>query len=97
MTDFEKRLQEALYGPPGTMKLQGVSGWIKAKPAGELKPGDVTLWNYGYTETVLAVAPSKTGKTVTVEIMDDKSGNHYTRKLGAARLVAVPDRIQKGA
>lgn len=97
MSDFEKRLHDALFGPPGTMKLQGVSGWIKAKPAGELKPGDVIMWNYGYTSTVLAVAPSKTGKTVTVETADDKSGNHYTRKMTASRLVAVPDRIQKGA
>jgi len=97
MTDFESRLHDILYGPPGTVKLQGVSGWIKAKSAAELKPGDVTMWNYGYTETVLAVVASKTGKTVSVEISDDKTGNHYTRKMGAARLVAVPDRIQKGA
>lgn len=97
MTEFESRLHDILYGPPGTAKLQGVSGWIKAKPAAELKPGDVTMWNYGYTETVLSVAPSKSGKTVTAVIIDDKSGNKYTRKLGAARLVAVPDRVQKGA
>jgi len=97
MTDFEKRLHDTLFGPPGTVKLQGVSGWIKAKPAGELKPGDVIMWNYGYTETVLAVTPSKTGKTVSVDIICDGSGYRSTRKFGAARLVAVPDRIQKGA
>lgn len=80
-----------------SMKLQGIRGWIKAKPAGELKPGDVTMWNYGYTETVLSVTPSKTGKTVTVEIVSDQSGMHHTRKFRADRLVAVPDRAQKGA
>ena len=97
MTDFESRLHDILYGPPGTVKLQGVSGWIKAKPAVELKPGDVIMWNYGYTSTVMAVTPSKTGKTVDVETVSNESDYHGTRKLGASRLVAVPDYIQKGA
>jgi hypothetical protein len=97
MTDFDKRLQEELFGPPMSVKLQGMRGWIKAKPAGELRPGDVTLWNFGYTETILSVTPSKTGKMVTVEIVSDQSGSHHTRKMKADRLVACPDSIQKGA
>lgn len=34
-----------------TIWLQGI-GAVEGKPADQLKPGDVTIWNYGGTETV---------------------------------------------
>jgi hypothetical protein len=37
-----------------TIHLQGI-GTHHAKPASELQVGDVTVWNQGYTETVLDV------------------------------------------
>jgi quercetin dioxygenase-like cupin family protein len=37
-----------------TTRLQGI-GIVDAKPAVELKPGDVTVWNFGYMHEVLAV------------------------------------------
>jgi hypothetical protein len=38
-----------------TKTLQGV-GTVWAKPAGQLAPDDVTIWNCGYTYRVLGVA-----------------------------------------
>lgn len=37
-----------------TTHLQGI-GTVNAKPAAELVPGDITMWNFGYTQEVLAV------------------------------------------
>lgn len=37
-----------------TTHLQGI-GTVNAKPAAELVPGDITVWNFGYTQEVLAV------------------------------------------
>lgn len=36
-----------------TIKLQGIHTPQKAIPAAELKPGMITVWNYGYTSTSL--------------------------------------------
>ena len=78
--------------PSNTVKLQGISGYLPGTPAGSLRPGMVTVWNYGYKERVLSVTPSKTGKTVYVDIECIDSGYKSTRKLGANRLVVVdPD------
>lgn len=38
-----------------TVKLQGIYERRNAIPAAELKPGMVTVWNFGYTETVKSV------------------------------------------
>ena len=37
-----------------TTRLQGI-GIVDAKPAAELKAGDITVWNFGYMHEVLAV------------------------------------------
>ena len=44
-----------------TIKLQGIYERKTAIPAAELKPGMVTIWNFGFTETVKSVAPTKSG------------------------------------
>ncbi len=71
------------------MKLQGMYGEQKAIEAKDLKPGMVTVWNYGYKEIVKSVEPSKTGKTLKVVIVSEESGNIYERKMKATRLVAI--------
>lgn len=48
-----------------TVKLQGIYNKQEAKAVKELKTGDVIMWNYGYTSTVVDLIPSKTGKTIT--------------------------------
>lgn len=69
----------------GTTHLQGI-GRVQAKPAREIKIGDVLVWNYGYTSRVLGIEPSKTGKTLVVKI--EQNGRLYERKMKADRLVA---------
>lgn len=70
------------------MRLQGVYGEQKAIKAGDLKPGMVTVWNYGYKEIIKSVEFSKTGKTLKAIIITE-SGKELERKLSATRLVAI--------
>lgn len=78
-----------------TVKLQGIYGKKNAIPAAELKPGMVTVWNYGYTETVKSVEPTKSGKSVKCVIISNESGNEHTRTMRADRLVAVKEEEPK--
>lgn len=82
------------------VSLQGV-GTRPGKLAGELVPGDVVMWDAGFTTTVEKVVPSKTGKTVTVTYQPSNHGRRYTaldraerheRRHSVTRLVAVIDR-----
>lgn len=78
-----------------TVKLQGIYERRNAIPAAELKPGMVTVWNFGYTETVKSVEPTKSGKSVRCVIISDESGNEHTRTMRADRLVAVKEEEPK--
>lgn len=78
-----------------TIKLQGMQTPQKAIPAAELKPGMVTVWNYGRTETVKSVEPTKSGKSVKCVIISNESGNENTRTMRADRLVAVKEEEPK--
>lgn len=71
------------------IKLQGIYEKKYAIPAAELKPGMVTVWNFGFTETIKSVAPTKSGKSVKCVIIDGESGKEYTRTMRNDRLVAV--------
>lgn len=64
-------------------------GDVPAIEAKDLKPGMVTVWNGGFTEEVLAVEPSKSGKTLKVKIKSNSSNYVGTRTMKADRLVAV--------
>lgn len=78
-----------------TIKLQGIYRRQKAIQASDLKPGMVTVWNYGYTETVKSVEPTKSGKSVRCVIVSDESGNEHIRTMRADRLVAVKEEEPK--
>ena len=67
--------------------LQGI-GLVRAIPAAELVPGTKTVWNYGYTSTVVSVAP-KGKQSVSVKVISDKSGQEFVRTFRKTRLVAV--------
>lgn len=67
--------------------LQGI-GWNPAIKASELKPGMVTVWNYGEKELVKSVSISKSGKTISSYIVCD-SGYEAIRRLKADRLVGI--------
>jgi len=47
------------------VQIQSV-GRVVGKPAGELKPGDVTIWNFGYQHTVQRIV-RETKAQVVVE------------------------------
>lgn len=49
----------------------------------------ITIWNFGYTETIKSVEPTKSGKSVRCVIVCDKSGKEYTRTMRNDRLVAI--------
>lgn len=72
-----------------TVKLQGIYREQKAIPAGELKPGMITIWNFGYREVIKSIEPSKTGKTLKAIIISEETGKEYMRKMNATRLVAI--------
>lgn len=73
------------------VKLQGIYTPQKAIPAGDLKPGMVTIWNFGFTETIKKVETTKSGKSVKCLIVSDETGNEHTRTMRVDRLVAVKE------
>lgn len=74
-----------------SIKLQGIHSPQKAIPAGDLKPGMVTVWNFGFTETIKKVETTKSGKSVKCVIVSDETGTEYTRTMRVDRLVAVKE------
>ena len=70
------------------VQLQSI-GKVPGKPVKDLQRGDVIMWNFGYTSTVLDLIPSKTGKTIVAVLKESASGNIVNRKMGADRLVAI--------
>lgn len=68
-----------------TTWLQGM-GATRGKPAGELQPNDVMVWNEGATSVVQAVR-SAGAKSVKVDERT-KSGLTHTRTLRRDRIVA---------
>lgn len=70
---------------PNAMRLQGI-GVVQGTPAGELKPGDVIMWNFGYKSVVVELL-KETAKTVTIR--SEVDGTYYERKMGKTRLVCV--------
>nr|DAW12472.1 MAG TPA: hypothetical protein [Caudoviricetes sp.] len=76
-------------GKAMTVKLQGIYNKQEAKAVKELKTGDVIMWNYGYTSTVVDLIPSKTGKTITCLLKSNQDGVVRERKMGAERMVAI--------
>ena len=78
-----------------TIKLQGIYSRQKAIQAADLKPGMVTAWNYGCTETIKSVEPTKSGKSVKCVIVSNESGNEHVRTMRNNRLVAVKEEEPK--
>lgn len=74
---------------PGTVKLQGISGYHTGTKVKDLKPGNVIVWNYSYKSLVLNSFPSKTGKTYSVTTKSLETDKVYIRKMSADRLVVL--------
>jgi hypothetical protein len=70
-----------------TIHLQSI-GRIKGIEAGKLKSGDVTVWNFGYTSTVIEVV-KETAKTIIFKMRSDDSGNIHERRFKKDRVVGI--------
>jgi hypothetical protein len=68
-----------------TVQLQEV-GKFTAKPASELKVGDVMVWNYGSTSTVLTIRHQ--GKSVYLTQRDESGKEYPERRFLGTRLIA---------
>ena len=65
--------------------LQGI-GEKPAKPAKEIKVGDVLIWNFGVKSIVKSITETKSGKSIN--ILEDYDGKVYKRRLLKTSLVA---------
>lgn len=72
---------------PRAMRLISM-GLVLGTPAGEIKPGDMLMWNYGYTSQVNSIV-RETAKTLTISETDTKSQKIYERKFSKSRLVCI--------
>lgn len=66
--------------------LQGV-GLHDALPADQLHAGMHIVYNFGYTSEVIAVSPTKSGKSVIVTTRAD-DGREYVRRYSVGSMVA---------
>ena len=73
-------------GTEGKVRIQSV-GWVPGKPAGDLVPGDVLIWNFGGTTKVLGMV-KETPKQITWEL-ESEDGTTHLRKFGKSRLVGM--------
>jgi hypothetical protein len=71
---------------PGYVHLQCVGG-VAGKKMSDLKPGDIIMWNYGYTSTVVEVKQA-TAKMWELRERDNKSGKEYARRKRPDTLIA---------
>jgi hypothetical protein len=68
-------------------------GPTPATPAGNLKVGDVTVWNYGYHEVVTEVVPTGT-QSVKVTMRSNRTGDLFTRTMRCNRLVGISNTVR---
>jgi hypothetical protein len=76
----------------GRVKLKSV-GDVASKPASELKAGDVIQYDHGWTFTVAKVRA--TAKGVTVDRINNSTGDLDTKSFKADVPVAVPTRANE--
>ena len=69
-----------------TIQLQSI-GKVEATEAINLKVGDVTVWNFGFTEEIIEVL-KVTAKTRVLKIKSE-SGKFFERRLKNDRLVGI--------
>lgn len=70
------------------VQLQGI-GKRAAKTVGELKIGDVIMWNFGMTSTVVDLIPTKSGKSIKCMLKSNQDGIVRDRMMRVDRLVAI--------
>jgi len=71
-----------------TIHLQAL-GQCEAKPAGELKPGDLMSFNYTPREYRVDKIEPAGSTQVKVTLVNIRTGSIYTKRFAKARLVAA--------
>ena len=79
----------------GTVKLQGIPGPSEAYKVENLRVGDITLWNYGYTSVVTNIE-RKGAKSFIVTSRSSSDGVERDRTFREGRLIAVTNKEYKG-
>ena len=87
MTTSEIQAEALREIKASTTWLQGV-GAAFGKPAADLQPGDVIVWNFGHTSTVAAIV-RETASTITVEIAATEHHAVTRRTFKKTRIVAI--------
>lgn len=74
-----------------SVHLQGI-GAFRAIPAGQLKPGDITMWNHGSKQTVHSIrAKGASVWIVWKDVGKDGIPNLYPeQRYSATRLIGYP-------
>lgn len=67
--------------------LQGI-GEREAIKAVDLRPGMVTIWNYGCIEIIKDITVTKSGKSIKCTVISEY-GKEFTRTMRINRLVVV--------
>lgn len=62
-------------------------GIAPAKPAQDLQVGDVTVWNYGFTETITSITPK--GSTMLTLTIQSRDGHIFNRNVKRTRLIGM--------
>ena len=70
------------------VQLQGI-GKREGQKVGELKIGDVIMWNFGATSTVVDLIPTKSGKSIKCMLKSNQDGIVRDRLMRVDRLVAM--------
>ena len=81
-------------GYDGKIQLQGV-GKVDAKKVGNLKVGDILMWNGGATSVVDKLEVSKNGNMITVYTTSSDSGYKGERRFTKDRLVGIAEKEAK--
>ena len=69
------------------IRLQQI-GWRNAIKASELKVGDIMICNFGETQTITNIMPTKSGKMLNYTVLC-KDGKLYNTRTSRDRLFAV--------
>ncbi|MED3677090.1 MULTISPECIES: hypothetical protein [Bacillus] len=72
-----------------TIQLQSV-GHVPAVPASEIKEGDIRMYNFGSTATIVKVI-EKTDKTLSIIEFYDDTNSYYISDIRKTTLVAIVD------
>lgn len=86
-----KRKEDPKGGGAGQFVHLQMIGQVPAKPASEVKPGDILSWNQSHRTHVAVSVRQVSPKFVELTEKNIKTGQTFTRRLGKDKLVAAEE------